>query len=79
MSEIELALAKLVGISKKFSLLDVVAQSHGLHGVGPTMTLIARVLAFDNIGDDSSPDGHKTLSLIKAGEKHTSPPPSMSS
>jgi hypothetical protein len=74
MSEIELALTKLVGISKKFCLLDVVAQSHGLHGVGPTMTLIARVLAFD-----SSPDGHKTLSPIKAGEKHTSPPPSMSS
>jgi hypothetical protein len=33
-SEIELALAKPVRISKKFCLLDVVAPSHGLHIAG---------------------------------------------
>jgi hypothetical protein len=38
MSEIELALAKPVRVSKKFCLLDVAALSHGLHATGLTVT-----------------------------------------
>jgi hypothetical protein len=34
MSEIELALTKLVGVSKKFCLLDAPSSSHGPHGRG---------------------------------------------
>jgi hypothetical protein len=52
MSEIELALAKPVGISKKFCLLDVEASSHGLCNTGATMTHTACVPAFDNLDDD---------------------------
>jgi hypothetical protein len=78
MLEIELALAKPVGISKKNCLLDVAVVSHGLCGVDATMTHTARVLTFDNPDDDSSPDVRKTPSPKKAGEKRTSPPPSMS-
>jgi hypothetical protein len=39
-SEIELALVKPIGVSKKFHLLDVVASSHA-HATGATMTHIA--------------------------------------
>jgi hypothetical protein len=35
-SEIELALARPVEMSKKFLLLDVAASSHGLHAAGVT-------------------------------------------
>jgi hypothetical protein len=59
-SEIELAIVKLVGVSKKFRLLDVAALSHEHHAMGATMTHTARVLAFDNHGDDSLPDVRKT-------------------
>jgi hypothetical protein len=76
MSEIELALVKLVGVSKKFCLLDVVAPSHGIHGAGLTIAhageRATRVPAFDNLDDDSSPDVHKTHSPKKVGEKGAS-------
>jgi hypothetical protein len=38
----------------------------------------ARVLTFNNHGDDSSSDVHRTHSLEKTIEKHASPPPSVS-
>jgi hypothetical protein len=33
----------------------------------------ARVVAFDNLGDDSSPDVRKTPSPKRTGEKHLAP------
>jgi hypothetical protein len=42
------------------------------------MTPIARVPAFDNLSDDSSPDAHETPSTGKTMEKHASPLPSTS-
>jgi hypothetical protein len=72
-SKIELALVKPVGISKIFFLLDVVAPSDGLYGAGLTMVLAgectARVVTFDNLGDDSSPDAHRTSSPKTTMEK----------
>jgi hypothetical protein len=63
-SEIELALVKLIGVSKKICLLDVPASSHEVRNKGPTTAYggecIAHVVAFDNLGDDSSPDVRKT-------------------
>jgi hypothetical protein len=53
MSEIELALARPVVVSKKFHLLDVVTLSHGFDATGVTMTRAARMLAFNNLHDDS--------------------------
>jgi hypothetical protein len=50
-----LVVAKHVGVSKKFSLLDVAASSHA-RTMGATATRTARVPAFDNLGDDLSPD-----------------------
>jgi hypothetical protein len=73
-SEMELALPKHVGVSKKFRLLDVAASSHGLHAVGIAATHVARVLAFDNLSDV-----HKTPSSAKTVEKCVSPLPSVSS
>jgi hypothetical protein len=52
MSEIELALTKHVGVSKKFCLLDVAASSHEPHAVSASVTHTAQVLAFDNLSDD---------------------------
>jgi hypothetical protein len=77
-SEIELALARPIGVSKKFHLLDVAASSHGLHAVGITGTRVAQVLAFDNLGDDSSSDVHKTPSPIRTVEIRASPSPLVS-
>jgi hypothetical protein len=77
--KIELALAKPVGVSKTFHLLDVVASSHRLHTMGTTVTSATRVPAFDNLSDDSLPYLHKTPSLKKMVEKHASLPPSVSS
>jgi hypothetical protein len=75
-SEIELALAKPVGVSNFFCLLDVVALSHGLHAVGLAMTHIgectARVVAFDNLSDDSSPDARRVFSPKNVGEDRAS-------
>jgi hypothetical protein len=78
MLEIELALAKPVGVSKKFYLLDVVALSYGPHVTGTASTCAARVSAFDNLVDGSLPDVHRTPSLKRTVEKHASPPPSVS-
>jgi hypothetical protein len=77
-SDIELALEKPFGVSKKFHLIDVAAPSHRPHAAGATTTHTARVLAFDNLDDDSSPDVHKTSSQEKTVEKHASPSPSIS-
>jgi hypothetical protein len=76
-SEIELALVKPIGVSKKFCLLDVVASSHA-HAVGTTVTHTAQVPAFNNLGDDLSPDVCKTPSLEWTTEKRVSPSPSVS-
>jgi hypothetical protein len=82
MSETELALMRPVGVSKFFCLLDVPASSHGVHAEGPTVAYggehAARVMAFDNLGDDSSPDVCKTLSPARTREKCPAPPPSLS-
>jgi hypothetical protein len=74
MSEIELALAKLVGVSKKFCLLVVMASSHGFHVAGVTVTHATRVPAFNNLGDDSLLDVCKTPSPARMVEKRASPP-----
>jgi hypothetical protein len=76
--EIEFALARPIGVSKKFHLLDVAASSHELHAVGTIMTRTARVLAFDNLDDDSSSDVCKTPSSGKTIEKRVSTPHSVS-
>jgi hypothetical protein len=78
MSEIELALVRPVGVSKKFHLLDVAASSHEPHAIGATTTCTTRVLAFDNLEDDSSPDVCKTPSPGKTIEKCVSAPPLVS-
>jgi hypothetical protein len=82
MSEIELALTKLVGVSKIFCLLDLLASSHGLHDEGPAMAYggerAAHVMAFNNLGDDSSPDVRNTPSPKRTREKRPAPPPSIS-
>jgi hypothetical protein len=78
MSEIELALVKPVGVSKKFRLLDVVASSHELHATDVATTHTARVPTFDNLSDDSLPDVRETPLSEKMIEKRTSPPPSIS-
>jgi hypothetical protein len=73
---VELALAKPVGVSKKFCLLDVAALSHA-RATSAVTTRTARV-AFDNLGDDSSPDVHEAPSPETTMEKHVSPLPSVS-
>jgi hypothetical protein len=78
-SEIELVLARPVGVSNKFCLLNVVALSHRIYGTGHGMThgeRVARAPAIENLGDDSSPDVHKTPSPKRVGGKRASPPPS---
>jgi hypothetical protein len=51
---------KLIGVSKKCCLSDAPGPSHGSRDEGRTMTNntehVARVAAFNNLGDDSSPD-----------------------
>jgi hypothetical protein len=82
-SEIELALAKPVGMPKKNFLLDVAAPSHGVCGASLSMARAGeratRVPAFNNLGDDSSPDVRKTPSPKMVGERCASPLPSTSS
>jgi hypothetical protein len=77
-SEIEMALMKPVGVSKKFCLLDAAGSSHGPHVVGIAAICAARVLAFDNLIDDSLPDAHRTPSPVRTIERRGSPPLSMS-
>jgi hypothetical protein len=72
-----LALAKPVGVSKKFFLLDVAASSLA-RTVGTTPTHTARVPAFDNLGINSSPDVREAPSPRKTIEKPVSPPPLVS-
>jgi hypothetical protein len=76
-SAIELALTKPVGVSKKFHLLDVAASSH-TNTACTTTTHTAWVPAFDNLGDDSSPDVHEAPSPGKTMEKPVSLPPLVS-
>jgi hypothetical protein len=76
-----LALAKPVGVSIKFCLLDVAAPSHRPPTGGAAMTHVerpARVPAFENLGDESSPDVHKPSLPKRITERLSSPPPSMS-
>jgi hypothetical protein len=73
-----LALAKPVGVSKKFHLLDLATSFHEPCSTGAATTRIARVSAFDNLDDDSSPDVRKAPSPGKTIEKRVSPPPSVS-
>jgi hypothetical protein len=77
-SKIELALAKPIGVSKKFCLLDAVGSSHVPHATGIVTTRAARVPAFDNLDDDSSLDVRKTPSLVRTIERCASLPPSVS-
>jgi hypothetical protein len=65
-------------VPKKFCLLDVAAWSHEPHATGFAVTRIARVMAFNNLSDDSSPDVHKTPSPGKMIEKCVCPPPLVS-
>jgi hypothetical protein len=67
---------RTIGLSKMFHLLDVAASSH-THAMGAAATRTTRVLAFDNLGDDSPPDVHKTPSPERLLEKCVSPPPSV--
>jgi hypothetical protein len=76
-SAIELALAKPLGVSKKFCLLHVAASSQA-RAAGVATTHTARVPAFDNLGDDSSPDVREVPSPGATMEKPASPPPSTS-
>jgi hypothetical protein len=69
---------KPIGVSKKFDLLDVAASSHGPCTVSVAATYVAQVSVFDNLGDDSSPNVHKTPSPKRTGEKCASSPPSVS-
>jgi hypothetical protein len=76
-----LALAKPVGVSKTICLLDAVVPSLKLPTRNIAMThvgRVARVPAFDNLGDDSSPDVHKTPSPKRNMEKRMCPLPSTS-
>jgi hypothetical protein len=81
MSEIELALAKPVGVSKKFCLLDVLGTSQSPHDEGRAATNViehaTRVAAFDNLGDDSSLDIRGAPSPKKTEEMPPPPPPSI--
>jgi hypothetical protein len=59
-----LALTKPIEVSKKFYLLDVPASSRGPRDDGLATTKVsecaARVVDFDNLGDNSSPDARET-------------------
>jgi hypothetical protein len=77
-SEIELALAKPIGVSKKFCLLDAAGPSHGPHMTGVVRTHAAQVPAFDNLGDDSLLDVRRTPLLVWMIERLASLPPSVS-
>jgi hypothetical protein len=77
-SEIELALANPIGVSKKSRLLDAMGSSHRPHTMGVAATHAAQVSTLDNLGDDSSPDVRRTPSPVQTIERRASPPPSVS-
>jgi hypothetical protein len=62
-----------LGYLKTFFLLDVPTPSLGPREEGLAMThdveLAARVVAFDNLGDDSSPNVHRAPSPKGTREK----------
>jgi hypothetical protein len=64
-------------------LLDASSSSHGPCSGCPTATKAsehtARVLAFNNLGDDSSPDVHETPLPQESKEERLPPPPLMPS
>jgi hypothetical protein len=66
-SEIELVFVKLIGVSKKLCLLDLPGSSHGPRDKDHVVTKVderaACVMAFDNLGDDSSLDIRGSPSL----------------
>jgi hypothetical protein len=63
-----------------FCLLDVSSSSHCRHAGGAAVAKAderaARVVAFDNIGDDSSLDVHEAA-LPQESEERLPPPPLM--
>jgi hypothetical protein len=77
-SKIELVLVKPVGVSKFFCLLDAPSSSHGRRGRGATAAKAdkqaAHVVAFDNLGDDSSPDVREAA--LPQENEECLPPPS---
>jgi hypothetical protein len=60
---------KPVWLSKKIHLLDVAALPHDPHALSASVVRAARVLVFDNLGGDSSPDTRATPSLEGSIEK----------
>jgi hypothetical protein len=79
-SEIELAQAKPIEVSKKFCLLDVPSSSHGPRDQGRVAIKVggecaSRVVTFDNLGDDSSLDIHEASSPRETEEVPPPPPP----
>jgi hypothetical protein len=79
MSEIELALAKPIGVSKKFCFPDMPSSSQGRHDEsGPVVQaaskLEAHVISFAKLGD-SSPDTPEALPLGKTATTDVLPPP----
>jgi hypothetical protein len=81
MSEIELALTNTVGVPKIFCLLDAPSSSHGPCDGGTAMTKVskraAHVVAFDNLGDDLSPNVFQTPLPQGSQEERPPPPPLM--
>jgi hypothetical protein len=81
-SEIELALIMLVVVSKKTCLLDAPSSSHGRHDDGLAATKadehVAHVAAFNNMGDDSSPNIRVAPLPQEIQEERLPPPPLMS-
>jgi hypothetical protein len=76
-SEIQLALVKPVGVSKKFHILDAPGLSHRPPTPGVTTTRAAQVPAFNNIDDDSSSDVRRMPSPVRTIERRVSLPPSV--
>jgi hypothetical protein len=79
MSEIELALAKPIEVSKKFCFPDTPSSSQGRHDEsGPVVQaasrLEAHVISFAKLGD-SSPDTPEALPLGKTATTDVLPPP----
>jgi hypothetical protein len=79
-SEIELILAKLVGVSKKFCLSDVPGSSQSRRDESHRVveTIVERtpcVISFDNLDDDSSLDIREASLPKRVATVHPSPLP----
>jgi hypothetical protein len=81
-SEIELIVAKPIGVSKKFCLSDVPGSSpsrcdESHRAVQTVAEQAPRIIYFDNLGDDSSPDLCEALPSKRVADVPLPPPPSM--